>query len=174
MGQVKSKKSKPILTLPCGARLKSRLIPIPPPLRGGENPRELKQGGAGQAEWGKIVIPMGRKHLDPTMYFPFSLLNQTHSKKIFLLICTPKSVGVTLIKPFFFFFFHVKDILCLCTHPHRVHPRCTISPARTMDGVIAILNPYGSAHEANLMSYNSQYLRACKLSIQQVINPDNF
>ena len=54
MGLVKSKKSKPILTLPCGARLKSRLIPIPPPLRGGENPRELKQGGAGQVEWVKL------------------------------------------------------------------------------------------------------------------------
>ena len=113
MGQVKSKKSKHILTLPCGARLKSRLIPIPPPLRGGENPCELKQGGAGQVKWGKIVIPMGRKHLDLTMYFPFSLLNQTHSKKIFLLICTPKSVGVTLIKPFFFFFF-MSRTFCVC------------------------------------------------------------
>ena len=101
-GRGRSKKCKPILALPRGAGLKSRPIPAPPPLRGGENPRELKQGGAGQVEWGKIVIPMGRKHLDLTMYFPFSLLNQTHSKKFFLLIFSPKSVGVTLINLFFF------------------------------------------------------------------------
>ena len=33
-----------------------RPIPAPLPLRVGENPREAKRGGMGQAGWGKIVI----------------------------------------------------------------------------------------------------------------------
>ena len=37
--------------------LKSRPIPTPPPLRGGENPHGTKWGGAGQAGRGKITIP---------------------------------------------------------------------------------------------------------------------
>ena len=47
MGRGGSKKSKPILTPPYGAGLKSRPIPAPPPLQGGENPHEVKWGGAG-------------------------------------------------------------------------------------------------------------------------------
>ena len=47
-GQGGSKKSKPIPTLPHGAGLKSCPIPTAPPLRGGENPRGTKLGGAGQ------------------------------------------------------------------------------------------------------------------------------
>ena len=47
-GQGGSKKSKPILAVPRGAGLKSCPIPIPPPLRGGENPRGAKLGKAGQ------------------------------------------------------------------------------------------------------------------------------
>ena len=42
-----SKKSKPILAPPRGEGLKSCPIPAPPPLRGGENPRRAKRGGAG-------------------------------------------------------------------------------------------------------------------------------
>ena len=57
MGQVRSKKSKLILTHPYGAELKSRLIPAPPPLWDGENPHGIKQGEVGQAGRGKIVIP---------------------------------------------------------------------------------------------------------------------
>ena len=75
MGRIKSKKSKSIPIPPCGVGLKSRPTLIPPHLQGGKNPRELKQGGAGQAGWGKIAIPIGRKHLDPTMYFPSSSSN---------------------------------------------------------------------------------------------------
>ena len=37
-----------------------------------------------------FLIGSGRKHLDPTIYFPFSPLNQTYSKKIFLPIFSPK------------------------------------------------------------------------------------
>ena len=43
-----SKKSKPIPVLPRNAGLKSCPIPTPPPLRGRENPRWAKLGGAGQ------------------------------------------------------------------------------------------------------------------------------
>ena len=32
-----------------------------------------------------FVVDLGKKHLDPTIYFPFSSPNQTHSKKIFFL-----------------------------------------------------------------------------------------
>ena len=46
-GRGGSKKFKPILPLPHGAGLKSYPIPAPPPLRGGENPREAKWGGTG-------------------------------------------------------------------------------------------------------------------------------
>ena len=46
MGWGGSKKSKPIPASPCGARLKSCLIPAPPPLRDGENPRRAKRDGA--------------------------------------------------------------------------------------------------------------------------------
>ena len=42
---------------PRGAGLKSHPIPVPPPLRGGENPHGAKRGGAGQAGRGKIAIP---------------------------------------------------------------------------------------------------------------------
>ena len=58
MGRGGSKKCKPIPTPPRGAGLKSRPIPVPPPLRGGENPHEAKWGGAGQAGWSKIAIPI--------------------------------------------------------------------------------------------------------------------
>ena len=56
-GQVGSKKCKPILAPPRGMGLKSRPIPAPPPLRGGENPHGVKWGEAGQAGRGKIAIP---------------------------------------------------------------------------------------------------------------------
>ena len=56
-GQGGSKKCKPIPALPCGAGLKSRPIPTPPPLRDGENAHGVKRGGAGQARLGKIAIP---------------------------------------------------------------------------------------------------------------------
>ena len=59
-GRGESKKCKPIPAPPrpapwCG--LKSRPIPAPSPLRGGENPHGTKRGGAGQAGQGKIAIP---------------------------------------------------------------------------------------------------------------------
>ena len=47
MGWGGSKKSKFISTPPRGAGLKSYPILAPPPLRGGENPRGAKRGGAG-------------------------------------------------------------------------------------------------------------------------------
>ena len=53
VGQLRSKKSKSIPALPCpalscgGVGLKSYPIPAPPPLWGGENLRESKQGGEG-------------------------------------------------------------------------------------------------------------------------------
>ena len=37
-----------------------------------------------------FLIGSGRKHLDPTIYFPFSPLNQTHSKNVFLPIFSSK------------------------------------------------------------------------------------
>ena len=46
VGRGGSKKCKPIPALPRGAGLKSRPIPAPSPLRGGENPHEAKRGGA--------------------------------------------------------------------------------------------------------------------------------
>ena len=52
-----SKKSKPIPTPPRSARLKSHPIPATPPLRGGENLRGVKRGGASQAGRSKIAIP---------------------------------------------------------------------------------------------------------------------
>ena len=39
----------------------------------------------------KIFGGPGRKHLDPTIYFPSSPPNQTHFKKVFLPIFSPKS-----------------------------------------------------------------------------------
>ena len=57
MGRDGSKKCKSIPIPPRGAGLKSRPIPVPPPLRGGENPHGVKWGGAGQAGRGKIAIP---------------------------------------------------------------------------------------------------------------------
>ena len=56
-GRGRSKKCKPILALPRGAGLKSRPIPTPPPLRGGENPHGAKQGGVGQSEAGQNCHP---------------------------------------------------------------------------------------------------------------------
>ena len=55
-GRGGSKHSKPILTSPHGARLKSHPITAPPSLQGGENPHGAKRG---QVKWdgGKIVIP---------------------------------------------------------------------------------------------------------------------
>ena len=50
-------RSKPIPAPSRGTGLKSRPIPAPPPLRGGENPHGAKRGGAGQAGRGKIAIP---------------------------------------------------------------------------------------------------------------------
>ena len=41
---------------PCGAGLKSRTIPTPPPLRGGKNSCRVKRGGVGKVGWGKITI----------------------------------------------------------------------------------------------------------------------
>ena len=46
MGRGGSKKSKLIPASPYGARLKSCLIPAPPPLRGEENPHRAKRDGA--------------------------------------------------------------------------------------------------------------------------------
>ena len=57
-GQVVSKMFKPIPAPPRGVGLKSSPIPVPPPLRGGENPCGAKRGGLGQAGRGKIAIPM--------------------------------------------------------------------------------------------------------------------
>ena len=37
-----------------------------------------------------ILVGPRRKHLDPTIYFPSFLPNQTHSKKVFLPIFSPK------------------------------------------------------------------------------------
>ena len=34
--------------------------------------------------WRELLVGLGRKHLGPTIYFPSSLPNQTHSKKVFL------------------------------------------------------------------------------------------
>ena len=48
VGRVGFKNSKPILAPPHGAMLKFLPIPAAWPLRGGENPREVKWGGAGQ------------------------------------------------------------------------------------------------------------------------------
>ena len=45
------------LSPPRGAGLKSRPIPAPPPLQGGENPHGAKRGGMGQAGRSKIAIP---------------------------------------------------------------------------------------------------------------------
>ena len=42
---------------PYGAGIKSRPIPAPLPLRGGENPHDAKREGAGQVGRVKIVIP---------------------------------------------------------------------------------------------------------------------
>ena len=56
-GRGGSKNCKPILAPPRGVGLKSRPIPVPPLLRGGENPHGTKWGGVGQAGQGKIVIP---------------------------------------------------------------------------------------------------------------------
>ena len=53
-----SKKWKPIPAPPRGVGLKSRPIPTPQPLQGGENPHGAKQGGAGQARRRKIAIPI--------------------------------------------------------------------------------------------------------------------
>ena len=47
-GQGGSKKYKPIPALPHGVGLKSRPIPVPPPLQGGKNPHRAKQGGTEQ------------------------------------------------------------------------------------------------------------------------------
>ena len=57
MGRDGSKKCKPIPVPPRGAGLKSRPIPTPTPLWGGENLHGAKRGGAGQAGRGKIAIP---------------------------------------------------------------------------------------------------------------------
>ena len=41
--------------------------------------------------WEKnFLVGPGRKHMDPIIYFPSSSPNQTHSKKIFLLIFSSK------------------------------------------------------------------------------------
>ena len=37
-----------------------------------------------------ILLGLGRKHLGPTIYFPSSPPNQTHSKKVFFPIFSPK------------------------------------------------------------------------------------
>ena len=37
-----------------------------------------------------FLVGSGRKRLNPIIYFPFSLSNQTHSKKVFLPIFSPK------------------------------------------------------------------------------------
>ena len=57
MGWGGSKKGKPIPAPPRDAGLKSRPIPAPLPLRGGENPHDAKRGRAGQVGRVKIVIP---------------------------------------------------------------------------------------------------------------------
>ena len=49
--------------------------------------------------WGKnFLVGLKRKHLDSTIYFPSSPPNQTHSKKIFLPIFSPK-LSIYLISP---------------------------------------------------------------------------
>ena len=41
--------------------------------------------------WGEnILVSPGRKYQGPTIYFPFFLLNQTHSKKVIIPIFSPK------------------------------------------------------------------------------------
>ena len=45
-----------------------------------------------------ILVGLGRKHLCPTTYFPSSLSNQTHTKKVFLPIFSPK-FSIHLISP---------------------------------------------------------------------------
>ena len=57
MGRGESKKCKPIPVPLRSVGLKSRPIPAPSPLQGGENPHGAKRKGAGQAERGKITIP---------------------------------------------------------------------------------------------------------------------
>ena len=57
MRQDESKKSKLIVAQPCGARLKSHLMPSPPPLRDMKNPCMVKQRGACQARQSKVTIP---------------------------------------------------------------------------------------------------------------------
>ena len=37
-----------------------------------------------------ILVGLRRKYLDSTIYYPFFLSNQTHSKKVFLAIFSPK------------------------------------------------------------------------------------
>ena len=62
MGRGGSKKCKPILASPHGAGLKSRLIPAPSPLQGGETPHGAKRGGAGQVGRSKTAIPTALLH----------------------------------------------------------------------------------------------------------------
>ena len=66
MGRVGSKKSKPNLDHPRGAKLKSCPIPTPPPLQGGGKPAwgEAKRGGSSGARQDKIFIPMPGAHLN--------------------------------------------------------------------------------------------------------------
>ena len=56
VGRDGSKKSKFIVVQPRGVRLKSHLMPSPPPLWDMKNLRMVKQGGTGQARQGKVAI----------------------------------------------------------------------------------------------------------------------
>ena len=49
--------------------------------------------------WGEnFLVGPGRKHLDPIIYFPSTIPNQVHSKKVFLSIFSPK-FSIHLISP---------------------------------------------------------------------------
>ena len=66
---------------PRDAGLKSRPIPVPPPLQGGENPHGAKRGGAGQAGRDKIAIPMHKGYYRPLYYNKYSMLDQIIAKR---------------------------------------------------------------------------------------------
>ena len=61
--QEEFKKSKLIVAQPCGARLKSHLMPSPPPLRDIKNPCMVKRRGACQARQSKVTVTTQGKAL---------------------------------------------------------------------------------------------------------------
>ena len=90
MGHIGSKKPKPIPIWPRGAGLKSRLIPDPPPLRGGEKPTWREAGRDGAKLPSQIfcchilhymqfltILVDYELHKKLTSYFFFSFLKKT-------------------------------------------------------------------------------------------------